>query len=114
MMKWALHSLITFGLLSGLTTSVASGQGSEGALDGNVEAVAGLVDTAFQQLSIRKIDRAVTPAFAMIVGRASSGSRITVSVSPRGRKSAVQINSDGPYDQKLQKRVLSELRSLAP
>jgi hypothetical protein len=103
-------SLLIAAILLFPTGTMAGSQKAK--VKGNVQEVAVQVEEAFEELEIDQADSAVTAAYAMTVGKAKSGARVTVSVNGSGDDECeITVTSDSPTDPELEKRFLMLMQS---
>ena len=86
--------------------------GTKVKVKGDVEEVAEQVEKTFEELEITTADSSVNSDWARAVGKAKSGSRVTVAVSHAGDDECeVSISSDSPADPDIEERFLRLMQS---
>ena len=94
-------------LLAGTASAETKGKAS-----GDIETVTKAVEAAFAELKIDLVESGVTFVFAMVVGKAETGSRITVSVGGAADgECELTVTSDGPEDPELEKTIVENVKS---
>ena len=93
-------------------TLAAAKNTTERTIDAAIPAVAATIEPTFRELKIAKVDGSTLVFYAMAVGKASTGSRVVVSITGAGKdKSKVTVTTDTPRNEELEAKVLATMTS---